>query len=174
MSALWKTQAMRQPSRWCTNRISKRHAFDSILQKTAAHSESFSPGSDTHGFAAVSYQVHASRIAALCFRAGPPAVFRFVISIAVNAVKTLSLWTRAHILQEVFKLQPPIAGSYSPAPVIFPSGMAGMRASIEHPAPDGVRSRVSPPMPEIGIELADFIFHRFPPNLSSTRSARRA
>lgn len=76
-----------------------------------------------------------SSILGLLRSISPHAVFRAVSKIVVNSFNAKPVWTLSHIRQEILKVHPSGANSYSPATIIFVRFASGASASFFNPLP---------------------------------------
>jgi hypothetical protein len=78
----------------------------------------------------------------LLFPCRPPAIFRFIVSVIVDAVQSLTLWRRSHVSKEIFEHLPPSSANLYPSTaVVVPSGIFRVSASLDHVCPNAVSWR---------------------------------
>lgn len=79
----------------------------------------------------------------LLYSGRPPAIFRRISGIVINAFNCEAGWLNAHISKEISKIAPPVANGNAPAAVVFPTGRIGVGATLNHIAPANVRGCAS-------------------------------
>lgn len=69
----------------------------------------------------------------------PPAIARLVVSIVINAVNFVSLWTLSHVSNKVTKRNsPPITHRYAPSSISVISLIVAVVAPLFHRAPNSI------------------------------------
>lgn len=100
------------PQLWrnCECVIHRPSGGETFLKKLWTHLPFFGPRSQAFGLASPANKLRLALISHLGFPIGPNAIFRFVVSIIVDAVKSCAWWPFAHVGEErCERIAPPVA-----------------------------------------------------------------
>lgn len=82
-----------------------------------------------------------SSVSGLLLGSSPSTVFRFVVSGVIDPVHATTNGTLSHVCKKVAETTPSRAYRYSSSPIIFPSGVFGIAAALDHGSPRAVGGR---------------------------------
>ena len=122
--------------------------LESVRNKTGIASESSSPLSQGHGDPFVGYKFTSAGVVLLLLYRCPPAIFRRVVAIVVDAVnRVIGGRFFAHIRKKVRKgIYPFITDSNTPASVIMKTFVIFVATAVFHAHPNRVKMMISKAM----------------------------
>ena len=107
--------------------------------------ESFSPFTTRESFSAKGYELVGPSIFTVLFTCCPPAIFRSVVSIVVDAVNLMrARWLFAHIFNKrLERVSPRFANGYTSLPIVFKTWVFGVIASCYYGVPCLIKRVIS-------------------------------
>lgn len=91
-------------------------------------------------FGAVDFYHSSCLISRLCYRISPSTVIRRIVSIIINSVNRIPIWSWPHVINKLYKgIKPSIANLNTPRSIIPVMGVGRVEASLPDPSPSPVQ-----------------------------------